>query len=76
MKPLKIGIAGVRGIVGETDLGSLTRYRPHQVSSPPCTHLANVVLRPNIEAVCRAAGYDPPLNCTPEALSAGGSSNG
>ena len=35
MKPLKIGIAGVRGIGGETYLGSITRYRPHQVSSPP-----------------------------------------
>jgi hypothetical protein len=34
MKPLKIGITGVRGIVGETYLGSTTRYRPHQVSSP------------------------------------------
>jgi len=27
MKPLKIGIAGVRGIGGETYLGSITRYR-------------------------------------------------
>jgi len=35
MKPLKVGIAGVRGIAGETYLGSITRYRPHQVSSPP-----------------------------------------
>jgi len=35
MKPLKIGIAGVRGIGSETYLGSITRYRPHQVSIPP-----------------------------------------
>jgi predicted nucleic acid-binding protein len=34
-----------------------------------CAHLANVVLRPQIEAVCRAAGYEPPLVCTPEELS-------
>jgi predicted nucleic acid-binding protein len=33
-----------------------------------CTHLANVALRPQIEAVCRAAGYEPPLICTPEEL--------
>jgi hypothetical protein len=33
-----------------------------------CTHIANVVLRPQIEAVCRAAGYEPPLICTPEEL--------
>ena len=33
-----------------------------------CTHIANVTLRPRIEAVCRAAGYEPPLICTPEEL--------
>ena len=36
-----------------------------------CNHIANVTLRPNIEAVCRAAGYEPPLICTPEELPAG-----
>lgn len=34
-----------------------------------CTHIANVVLRPKIEAACRAAGFEPPLICTPEELS-------
>jgi hypothetical protein len=34
-----------------------------------CTHIANVRLRPRIEAVCRAGGYEPPLICTPEELS-------
>jgi hypothetical protein len=34
-----------------------------------CTHIANVVLRLQIEAVCRAAGFEPPLICTPEELS-------
>jgi predicted nucleic acid-binding protein len=33
-----------------------------------CTHIANVALRPQIEAVCRAAGFEPPLICTPEEL--------
>jgi predicted nucleic acid-binding protein len=33
-----------------------------------CTHIANVALRQQIEAVCRAAGYEPPLICTPEEL--------
>jgi len=36
-----------------------------------CTHIANVTLRPRIEAVCRVAGYEPPLICTPEELPAG-----
>jgi hypothetical protein len=33
-----------------------------------CTHIANVALRPRIEAVCREAGFEPPLICTPEEL--------
>lgn len=33
-----------------------------------CTHIANVTLRPRIEQVCRAAGYEPPLICTPQEL--------
>jgi hypothetical protein len=33
-----------------------------------CTHIANVMLRPQIEAVCRAAGYEPPLISTPQEL--------
>jgi hypothetical protein len=33
-----------------------------------CTHIANATLRPRIEAVCRAAGFEPPLICTPEEL--------
>jgi len=34
-----------------------------------CTHIANVALRTQIEMVCRAAGFEPPLICTPEELS-------
>jgi predicted nucleic acid-binding protein len=37
-----------------------------------CKHIANVTLRPRIEAVCRASGYEPPLICTPEELPTGG----
>jgi hypothetical protein len=33
-----------------------------------CTHLANATMRPKIEAVCRAAGYEAPLICTPQEL--------
>ncbi len=33
-----------------------------------CTHLANAALRPGIEAMCRAAGFEPPLICTPQEL--------
>lgn len=31
-------------------------------------HIANAAARPRIEAVCRDAGIDPPLLCTPDQL--------
>jgi predicted nucleic acid-binding protein len=40
-----------------------------------CTHIANAALRPRIEAVCRGAGFEPPLICTPEELPTEGLSN-
>ena len=33
-----------------------------------CKHIANAVIRPRIEGICRAAGYEPPVICTPEEL--------
>jgi hypothetical protein len=33
-----------------------------------CKHIANPALRGTIEAVCRAAGYDAPVICTPPEL--------
>jgi hypothetical protein len=33
-----------------------------------CRHIANAVLRPRIEAICRAAKCEPPLICTPDEL--------
>ena len=33
-----------------------------------CTHIANAELRARIEKVCRDAGYEPPVICTPEEL--------
>lgn len=34
-----------------------------------CTHIANATKRPLIMAICEAAGYRPPVICTPEELS-------
>ena len=31
-----------------------------------CTHLASAVFRPRLESVCRAAGYELPVICTPQ----------
>ena len=33
-----------------------------------CAHIANAALRGEIEAICRAHGYEPPVICTPEEL--------
>ena len=30
-----------------------------------CKHIANAAMRPRIEAICRLAGYEPPVICTP-----------
>jgi len=30
-----------------------------------CTHIANATLRGKIEAICRSAGFEPPVICTP-----------
>jgi hypothetical protein len=41
-----------------------------------CRHIANPVLRPRVEAVCRAAGYEPPTICTPAELLGGDDDEG
>lgn len=33
-----------------------------------CAHIANAEMRAKIGAVCREAGYEPPVICTPEEL--------
>ena len=36
-----------------------------------CTHIANAVMRPKVESVCREHGYEPPIICTPQELMEG-----
>jgi hypothetical protein len=36
-----------------------------------CSHIANAVLRPRIEKICRGQGYSTPVLCTPEELIGG-----
>jgi hypothetical protein len=33
-----------------------------------CTHIANAAMRNQIESICRSAGFEPPVLCTPEEL--------
>lgn len=43
-------------------------HRVQYLVSGNFRHIVNASLRPAIERVCRAAGYDPPIICTPEEL--------
>ena len=36
-----------------------------------CTHIANAMMRPKVEAVCRFHGFEPPIICTPQELMEG-----
>ena len=36
-----------------------------------CAHIANAALQPQIAAICRSAGYEPPTICTPQQLMEG-----
>lgn len=40
----------------------------HYLLTWNCTHIANAVLRPRIEAACRTVGCESPLICTPPEL--------
>jgi predicted nucleic acid-binding protein len=33
-----------------------------------CAHIANAVMRPKIESICRKNNYEPPIICTPSEL--------
>jgi hypothetical protein len=33
-----------------------------------CSHIANAVMRPKIEAICREQNFEPPIICTPQEL--------
>lgn len=36
-----------------------------------CVHIANAIMRPKIEEVCRQQGFEPPIICTPQELMEG-----
>ena len=40
----------------------------HHLLTWNCRHLANAVIRPVIESVCKAHGLTAPIICTPEEL--------
>ncbi len=36
-----------------------------------CKHIANAVMRPLVEEICRSHGFEPPIICTPQELMEG-----
>ncbi len=36
-----------------------------------CKHIANAIMRPKINAVCKQQGHEPPIICTPQELMEG-----
>jgi hypothetical protein len=36
-----------------------------------CKHIANAQMQKTVAGICRAAGYEPPIICTPEELMGG-----
>ena len=45
-----------------------TCHRVDFVMTWNVAHIANAVLRRRVEDICRAAGYDAPILCTPDEL--------
>ena len=57
-----------RAVVDAAHIATAAIHRIQYLLTWNCTHIANATLRPQIEAVCRAAGFVPPLICTPQEL--------
>lgn len=49
-------------------IGIATVHGMDYLLTSNCTHIANAIMRPKIESICRAAGYEPPVICTPPEL--------
>ncbi len=49
-------------------IGVATAHGANYLLTWNCRHIANAQMRAKIGAVCRDAGYEPPVICTPEEL--------
>jgi hypothetical protein len=64
------GTARFRDVVisGLCQCGPHCRGIGRDVGYPDETIIANVIMRPKIELICRTSGYEPPVICTPPEL--------
>jgi hypothetical protein len=57
-----------KALVDALHIGVAVFSGMHYLLSWNCKHIANAVVRPKIEAYCRASGLSVPTICTPEEL--------
>ncbi len=55
-------------VVDALHIAIATVHGMHYLLTWNCTHIANAAIRSDIEDICRARGYEPPVICTPEEL--------
>ena len=55
-------------VVDALHIAIATVHVMHYLLTWNCTHIANAAIRSDIEDICRARGYEPPVICTPEEL--------
>ena len=58
------GVQGKAGI-DALHIGVASVHGMDYLVSWNCTHIANATMRARIEAICRGAGFEPPVICTP-----------
>ena len=59
-----------KALVDAFHIGIAASHQVNYLLTWNCRHLANATMRGTIDAVCRSAGLEPPVICTPEELPA------
>ena len=59
-----------QALVDAFHIGIAASHQVNYLLTWNCRHLANATMRGTIDAVCRSAGLEPPVICTPEELPA------
>jgi predicted nucleic acid-binding protein len=62
------GAIPAQAAVDATHIAIATAHGVDYLLTWNCAHIANAAMRSSIESICRRAGYEPPILCTPEEL--------
>ena len=60
-----------RAVADALHIATAACHRTNFLLTWNCKHIANAVKRPLIERICRDAGFEPPILCTPDELTGG-----